>query len=552
MNKPCARITLDLQQPSTSVTVAVKRNDIGRMLRISLSDGGFPYEISPGCYAVLTGTKPDGNILYNHCHIEQNTIIYEVTEQTTAAAGRMKAEIKLYGSDDHLVTSAIFRILVDGTIYDDNKVESRDEVSALTHLVSETIGCIDVAREVTEVAEQAAGDAKAVIVDAEKAREDARTAAISAETAAINAKTATVNANQAAERANGVSVLVEQADAKVEKLREVLSKFHCNIVEEIKGSMITLYGASNMKLAGLRIFGKTVQNGIPTPDAPVPLESVGDEGCLRVTAAGKNLFNGGIPLEENETIVGGYLAQTFITGSGNTVTISLDKEYEPVAGRGYIKIAVKKKNGEFQSGGWLYHEGNTYLCGQQIEAMPEGDSVRVEFTRSAYNWAKDVIQVEIAPSATTYEPYKEVKTLTVQKPAEVSVLLTGIPVSSGGNYTDEKGQQWICDEVDLASGKYVQRCGIIDSYAGEVISGTYMSTTGELSEGATVLYELTEPIAHELTAEELAQYAVLHTNYPNTTIFNACGADMEVKYVADTKTYIDKEFAELSTALLNG
>lgn len=35
--------------------------------------------------------------------------------------------------------------------------------------------------------------------------------------------------------------------------------------------------------------------------------------------------------------------------------------------------------------------------------------------------------------------------------------LPGIPVSSGGNYTDENGQQWICDEVDFERGVYRQR-----------------------------------------------------------------------------------------------
>lgn len=35
--------------------------------------------------------------------------------------------------------------------------------------------------------------------------------------------------------------------------------------------------------------------------------------------------------------------------------------------------------------------------------------------------------------------------------------LPGIPVTSGGNYTDENGQQWICDEVDFGRGVYVQR-----------------------------------------------------------------------------------------------
>lgn len=35
--------------------------------------------------------------------------------------------------------------------------------------------------------------------------------------------------------------------------------------------------------------------------------------------------------------------------------------------------------------------------------------------------------------------------------------LPGIMVTSGGNYTDENGQQWICDEVDFERGVYRQR-----------------------------------------------------------------------------------------------
>ena len=143
------------------------------------------------------------------------------------------------------------------------------------------------------------------------------------------------------------------------------------------------------------------------------------------------------------------------------------------------------------------------------------------------------------------------QTLTAQKPADVPVLLPGIPVESGGNYTDKNGQHWVCDEVDFTRGKYTQRIGKIDSYSGEIVPGAYMSTTGNLFEGATVLHELAEHIEHDLTAEELAQYAALHTNYPNTTIYNDGGAGMEVKYVADTKLYIDKKFAELAEAILN-
>lgn len=35
--------------------------------------------------------------------------------------------------------------------------------------------------------------------------------------------------------------------------------------------------------------------------------------------------------------------------------------------------------------------------------------------------------------------------------------LPGVPVSAGGNYTDENGQQWICDELDFERGVYRRR-----------------------------------------------------------------------------------------------
>ena len=53
----------------------------------------------------------------------------------------------------------------------------------------------------------------------------------------------------------------------------------------------------------------------------------------------------------------------------------------------------------------------------------------------------------------TYTPYVEPQSLTLATPNG----LPGVPVSKDGNYTDENGQQYICDEIDLARGKYVQR-----------------------------------------------------------------------------------------------
>lgn len=41
-------------------------------------------------------------------------------------------------------------------------------------------------------------------------------------------------------------------------------------------------------------------------------------------------------------------------------------------------------------------------------------------------------------------------------------VLFGIPVASGGNYTDEHGQEWICDEIDVANRIYTKRCQLYE------------------------------------------------------------------------------------------
>lgn len=52
--------------------------------------------------------------------------------------------------------------------------------------------------------------------------------------------------------------------------------------------------------------------------------------------------------------------------------------------------------------------------------------------------------------------------LKVQSVTLNNITLNAIPVSSGGNYTEQSGQQWICDEVDLHRGVKVQRIYEVD------------------------------------------------------------------------------------------
>lgn len=116
-----------------------------------------------------------------------------------------------------------------------------------------------------------------------------------------------------------------------------------------------------------------------------------------------------------------------------------------------------------------------------------------------------------------YEPYHNPQTLTLSTPNG----LPGIPVTSGGNYTDENGQQWVCDEVDLERGVKVQR----------VDKGAFDATKA-LTEQSVIL---ATPIETPLTAAEIAAYKSLRT-YRGTTIVEAEDkAGISATYKCNTK-----------------
>ena len=189
--------------------------------------------------------------------------------------------------------------------------------------------------------------------------------------------------------------------------------------------------------------------------------------------------------------------------------------------------------------------------------------------------------------------------------------LPGVPVSKDGNYTDQNGQQWVCDEVDLGRGKYMQRVlktkpnktivftkqydnGRCESFIrafnvrwanGDTPSlstiapwskwavesektltlnadGIYYRDSTKTLEEINAIFAklgtniefcgvLDTPTERDLTPEEIAAYEALHTNYPTTVITNDAGAHMEISYVADTGTYIRNMESRLNAKLVN-
>lgn len=213
----------------------------------------------------------------------------------------------------------------------------------------------------------------------------------------------------------------------------------------------------------------------------------------------------------------------------------------------------------------------------------EGNTVQPAF--------KDV-QIELGDTASDYVENRPVQSVSIDR------TLPGIPVTSGGNYTDSDGQQWICDEIDFERGVYVRRINLAtldgDTYteyiysekmgcgqlvvapnppknpsvystlcnvatrndvALESIDGQYYENPANIVlvgsaddtdssirtkyESLEVIYALATPIETPLTDAELASFKMVRSNYPSTTVLNDSGAHMAIKYAADTKTYVD-------------
>ena len=156
MRNSVYRISLEMHDTASQALLNVKKNDSRRQVRISITDSGKPYKIEDGCTAKFRAKKPDGKILYNNCMIENDVIIYDLTNQTSAAAGLVDCEITLYGPDFKQITSPRFALYVDETLYSDSEVESKDEFTALVTAEKTAVSAAQSAKEAETNANQSA------------------------------------------------------------------------------------------------------------------------------------------------------------------------------------------------------------------------------------------------------------------------------------------------------------------------------------------------------------------------------------------------------------
>lgn len=275
-----------------------------------------------------------------------------------------------------------------------------------------------------------ATDAKAAAVDAQK---DATASAAAAKTSEGAAAKSAADADRTANSINESMTQIAANKAAVSQLKEdttALQKRQNVLVGSETGNPASCDDAFAAPLCGLTVYGKSTQDGTPTPDNPAPIVSAGDSGSVTVKVTGKNRM----PSNLNR----GDVVECFV------------KENTP--------ITLAFKGGFVSKGGNILFigENNEYLWfGIDANKAEHHITLKANATKFQYllsNMASENVCLTWNASSPDYEPYRE-QLLTLP----TTNGLPGIPVTSGGNYTDQNGQQWVCDEVDLKRGVKMQR-----------------------------------------------------------------------------------------------
>ena len=441
----------------------------------------------------------------------------------------------------------------------------------------------------------AASNAEAAAKQAQQAAETAKTDAETAKTTAGNsADAAAASAADAKKTLESIpadySVLSGKVDENANGIRELkedtaaLQKRQNVLVGSESGNPVSCDDAFAAPLCGLHIYGKSTQDGTPTPDSPVPIVSAGDGGTIAVKMTGKNLLY--IPDGKGTARGVTITSKNGIISISGTATedgyVYLPVKQISIHGLAFLSSNVSGATVKLVSASWdvLFTQGRADNTQEVITRI-----CFVMATGTNYDLNGINVQLELGSTATAYSPYRE-QLLTLSTPNG----LPGIPVTSGGNYTDQTGQQWVCDEIDLERGVRVKNTCIVDAADLKITTSTDLQSTKRLSfllpalarstridalcnrsvcvksfdkdithfyvnsnniflfipisaenpvAGEYIfLYALVTPVETPLTAEELAAYKSLTTYAPNTVVQASDGAGVKLDYQRDVNLVI--------------
>ncbi len=307
------------------------------------------------------------------------------------------------------------------------------------------------------------------------------------------------------------------ADAKVvgDRFKEVNAE--TDSLKEDLSNKITKFYASNQgethitdsdngKIYDMMLYGKSSQDGVPTPENPVEIKSVVNP---TVKVCGENLYPGSDLIGLTKTYTTDFIPVILHKGK---IYFSFDTSSDTSDGRYHINAKYFDINKELMGG-----NGNESIAGNNISHVSfEFDGTKAGINHETID-LKNVSYVKImfgiyATTATKityknimisatdsdFEPYKPIQTVTLP------YTLNAIPVESGGNVTID-GQQYIADYVDVERGKLVR---MVDSSKLDNTQSIVNKTEWLLAESQEI----------DLTTEEITAFKALTTYYPTTNI----------------------------------
>lgn len=228
-------------------------------------------------------------------------------------------------------------------------------------------------------------------------------------------------------------------DEKINSLKEDIStkitKFYASSQGETH-----LADSDNGKIMDMMIYGKSSQDGTPTPENPVEIKSVVNP---TVKVCGKNLLNplsmkkGQISTDDGKTIneQENYYHSDYIPMIGTSLSLFYER---------YVRCFLYDKNKNFIS------SNSINAIGGKTVTISECNYIRIHMSTIK---VPDNLMIAYGTDA-SFEPYRG-QTVTLP------YTLNAIPVSSGGNVTID-GQQYIADYVDVERGKLVRMTELIE------------------------------------------------------------------------------------------
>lgn len=128
-------IVMEIDKPLYEVIDSVQYDRNSRFVHVKLLNNSLPFDLT-NKRIILSGSKPDGEEIFNTCKIEEGLVVIEITEEMNAVPGISEYSLEIYGGDMSLLQTKNFKIKVTPSVRP-KKVESRSEVKALTDALSE-------------------------------------------------------------------------------------------------------------------------------------------------------------------------------------------------------------------------------------------------------------------------------------------------------------------------------------------------------------------------------------------------------------------------------